>query len=149
MFFVGIAKVNCESKGKWTHLDRFNRIITFAATENGATPKHPNDRCNASFYVMGMPKFAIDNREEIYINRRAENFSIDNRDGKKRVQKEEEAERKRQAQAKQEWMLKRDAEEVKKQLKKQEDEEVERKRQEGQRLATEMMRQNRRLTWYW
>jgi hypothetical protein len=24
----------CESKGKWTHMDRFNRIITFAVTEN-------------------------------------------------------------------------------------------------------------------
>jgi hypothetical protein len=117
----------CESKGKWIHLDRFNRIITFAATENGATPTHPNDHCNDD-YVISMPKFAIDNR-----------------DGILRVQKEEEAERKRQAQATQELMLKRDAEEEKKQFKKQEDKEFERKRQEEQRQFEEMMRQRMRL----
>jgi hypothetical protein len=115
----------CESKGKWIDLDRFNRIITFAATENGATPTHHNDHCNDD-YVISMP-----NRNEII-----------------RVQKEEEAEKKRQAQATQELMLKRDAEEEKKQFQKQEDEELERKRQEGQRHATEMMMQNMRLTFY-
>jgi hypothetical protein len=36
----------CLSASKWIHLDRFNRITTYAATENGATPTHPNDLDN-------------------------------------------------------------------------------------------------------
>lgn len=102
----------CLSESKWIHLDRFNRIIRYAATEKGATPTHPNDIGDG--YVIGMEKFAIDNREEIYINRKAENA-----EKKRREQKE--------ARATQELMLKRDAEEEKKQFQKQEDEELERK----------------------
>jgi hypothetical protein len=48
----------CESKGKWIHLNRFNRIIRYAATEKGATPTHPNDLSDG--YMIRMPKFAID-----------------------------------------------------------------------------------------
>jgi hypothetical protein len=60
----------CLSESKLIHLDRFNRIITYAATQNGATPTHPNDHCDAS--VIGMQKFSIDNREEIIIDRKEE-----------------------------------------------------------------------------
>ena len=43
----------CLNESKWIHLDRFNRIITYAATENGATPTHFNDRSPGAL-VIGM-----------------------------------------------------------------------------------------------
>jgi hypothetical protein len=60
----------CLEHKKWINVDRFNRIIIYADTENGAISKHANDHCGAS--VVSMKKFAIDNREEIIIDRKAE-----------------------------------------------------------------------------
>ena len=197
----------CLSESKWIHLDRFNRIIRYAATEKGATPTHPNDLCGA--YVISMQKISIDDREKIMSKR-----------------KEEEAERKQQEPRTQEFSqlmgiifgesanLKicnelnehlskihhwspdkfhnsnawsdvkkflghphadypkgtltseqrhhfdcyrkhattrneyNDLVEKRKQFQEREDEQLERKRQEGQRQAKEMMRQNMRLEFY-
>jgi hypothetical protein len=61
----------CINKRKWINVDRINRIIIYADNENGATPKHANDK-NEHFQVVLMQKFSIDNREEIIIDKKAE-----------------------------------------------------------------------------
>ena len=60
----------CLQHKKWINVDRNNRIIIYADNENGAIPKHANDHCGAS--VVSMNKFAIDNRKEIIIDKKAE-----------------------------------------------------------------------------
>jgi hypothetical protein len=54
---------HCSVKKQWIHLDRFNRLITYSSTEEGANPKDPNDIGDG--ITMGIPKFQIDNREAI------------------------------------------------------------------------------------
>ena len=70
----------CTKNREWIHLDRFNRIILYAATEKGAIPTHPNDIVDGDG-VIRMKFFEIDRRETI-LNK----------------EKEEEAERKQQEQ---------------------------------------------------
>jgi hypothetical protein len=54
---------HCSVEKKWIHLDRFNRLIKYSSTEEGANPKDPNDKSDC--FTMSIPKFQIDNREEI------------------------------------------------------------------------------------
>ena len=49
---------------------RNNRIIIYADSENGVIPKNANDHCGSS--IVSMRKFAIDNQEEIIMDKKAE-----------------------------------------------------------------------------
>jgi hypothetical protein len=53
----------CTVKNQYIHLDRFNRLIIYSSTEEGANPKDPSDIGDG--YRMSIPKFQIDNRNEI------------------------------------------------------------------------------------
>jgi hypothetical protein len=109
----------CSMEEKWIHLDRFNRIIIYSATEEGANPKHGTDIADG--YTLRLPRFAIDNRDEIIRVREEE---------KRKKEMREQME----AMATRELLLKGD-------VKKQEEDELERKRKEGQRQEQEMKRQ--------
>ena len=47
----------CSVKKQYIHLDRFNRLITYSSTEEGANPKDPS--VIADGLTMSIPKFRL------------------------------------------------------------------------------------------
>jgi hypothetical protein len=67
---------HCSVAKEWIHLDRFNRLITYSSTEEGANPKDPNDISDC--ITMSIPRFAIDNRNMIMIDRKEKEAEMKN-----------------------------------------------------------------------